>query len=327
MQITVIGLLLGVALLLVPIYFSQAYGLRLLGRTLSACAMMVAKFAVVGAVLYFLFLWNNIVANILFTIVAVVLTAAAVVVKTRLSLRHSFVPLLAGVAVAVVTVGAWMLFAVMTGNGALTSPRLIPVVGLLCGAILEILGKALTYYYMGLRNHNDMYYFMLGNGATRQQALFYFRKRAMERTVTHFLRLISSSMFGCVPFIMWGMLLSETEVVTAVAMQIVALAAMFTTALVALAVAMAVASRYSMDEYGRLKEGSDSNSSTNDDSVPNAPASASESATSASSVSSAPASSASSSASSQTSSASYSASGSSVSEESGREENDVNPVV
>ncbi len=322
MQITVIGLLLGVALLLVPIYFFQAYGLRLLGRTLSACAMMVAKFAVVGAVLYFLFLWNNIVANILFAIVAVVLTAAAVVVKARLSLRHSFVPLLAGVAVAVVTVGAWMLFAVMTGNGAFTSPRLIPVVGLLCGAILEILGKALTYY-MGLRNHNDMYYFMLGNGATRQQALFYFRKRAMERTVTHFLRLISSSMFGCVPFIMWGMLLSGTEVVTAVAMQIVALAAMFTTALVALAVALAVASRYSMDEYGRLKEGADSNSSTNDDSVPNAPASASESAASASSVSSAPLSSAS----SQTSSASYSASGSSVSEESGREENDVNPVV
>ena len=323
MQITVIGLLLGVALLLVPIYFFQAYGLRLLGRTLSACAMMVAKFAVVGAVLYFLFLWNDIVSNILFTIVAVVLTAAAVVVKARLSLRHSFVPLLAGVAVAVVTVGAWMLFAVMTGNGAFTSPRLIPVVGLLCGAILEILGKALTYYYMGLRNHNDMYYFMLGNGATRQQALFYFRKRAMERTVTHFLRLISSSMFGCVPFIMWGMLLSGTEVVTAVAMQIVALAAMFTTALVALAVALAVASRYSMDEYGQLKEGADSKSSTNDDSVPYAPAPASESAASASSVSSAPVSSAS----SQTSSASYSASGSSVSEESGREENDVTPVV
>ena len=146
MQITVIGLLLSVALLLVPIYFFQAYGLRLLGRTLSACAMMVAKFAVVGAVLYFLFLWNNIVANILFAIVAVVLTAAAVVVKARLSLRHSFVPLLAGVAVAVVTVGAWMLFAVMMGNGAFTSPRLIPVVGLLCGAILEILGKALTYF-------------------------------------------------------------------------------------------------------------------------------------------------------------------------------------
>ena len=225
-----------------------------------------------------------------------------------------------------------MLFAVMTGNGAFTSPRLIPVVGLLCGAILEILGKALTYYYMGLRNHNDMYYFMLGNGATRQQALFYSRKRAMERTVTHFLRLISSSMFGCVPFIMWGMLLSGTEVVTAVAMQIVALAAMFTTALVALAVVLAVASRYSMDEYGRLKEGADSNTSTNDDSVPYAPAPASESAASASSVSSAPVSSAPvSSVSSQTSSsasyAPYSVAGSSVSEESGREENDANPVV
>lgn len=326
MQITVLGLLLGVALLLVPVYFFQAYGLRLLGRTLSACAMMLAKFAVVGAVLYFLFLWNNIVANILFAIVAVVLTAAAVVLKARLSLRHSFVPLLAGVAVAVVTVGAWMLFAVMTGNGAFTSPRLIPVVGLLCGAILEILGKALTYY-MGLRNHNDMYYFMLGNGATRQQALFYFRKRAMERTVTHFLRLISSSMFGCVPFIMWGMLLSGTEVVTAVAMQIVALAAMFTTALVALAVVLAVASRYSMDEYGRLKEGADSNSSTNDDSVPYAPAPASESAASASSVSSAPVSSVSSQTSSSSSYAPSSVSGSSISEESGREENDANPVV
>ena len=196
----------------------------------------------------------------MFCVAVLVLTSAAVVVKAHLAMRYCFVPLLAGVVVAVVAVGAWLLFAVMMGNEAFASTRLIPVVGLLCGAILEIEGKALTYYYMGLRNHNEIYYYMLGNGATRQQALFYFRKRAMERTVTHFLRVISTSLIGAVPFIMWTMLLCGTDVLTAVAMQLVVVAAMFTTSLIALALTLAVASRYSMDEYGRLKDVVNNNS-------------------------------------------------------------------
>lgn len=254
MELSLLGIILGLVLFLVPIYFFQAYGLRLLGKAMASFVFMLAKIAVLGVALYFLFLLNSVVANVLFAIAIVAVSALAVSLQAHLSLRHHFVPLLAGMAVAVLTIGGWLLFGVMGGINALASSRLVPVVGLLCGGVLEIEGKAVTYYYMGLRNHSAMYYYMLGNGATRPQALFYFRKRAMERTASHFIRLVSASVFASVPFVLWTLLLGGVGVITAVAMQVVVIGAMFSASMVSVSVALAVASRYSMDGYGRLKD-------------------------------------------------------------------------
>ena len=254
MEISLLGLVLGLLLFLVPLYFFQAYGLRFSGKVVSAFLVMLAKFVVLGALLYGVYSCNSVVVSVLFCLLLVAVTAAVAVVRARVPLRHVLVPALAGVAVSVVLVGAWLLFAVLGGGSAAVSvARLVPVVGLVCGAVLEVEGKALAFYYMGLRNHNEMYDFFLANGATRYEALFYFRKRALESVALRWLSVVSVSLVATTPFVMWAMLLAGVGVLTAVSLQVVLAGASLCASMLSVATALAVASRYSMDGYGRLK--------------------------------------------------------------------------
>ena len=47
---------------------------------------------------------------------------------------------------------------------------------------MEVNYKALSVYYMGLKYHNQLYYYyLLGNGATHSEAVAYFVRRALEK--------------------------------------------------------------------------------------------------------------------------------------------------
>lgn len=252
METTVLGVILGLLLFIAPLYLFQAYALRFSGKMVKAVVTMLVKYGVLGGMLYALFLCDSLILSVVFCIAMIAATAIVTVAKAHISLRSRLVPVLAGAAVAVVTVGSWLLFAVMQLGTEVSVAQLVPVAGLICGAILEIEFQALSFYYMGLRNHNEMYSYFLANGATSHEALFYFRKRALERVATHWLSFMSASVLSSTPFVLWAMLLVGASVLTAVTMQIVLVGAAFCASMCSVAVALAVASRYSMDGYGRL---------------------------------------------------------------------------
>ena len=252
METTVLGVMLGLLLFIAPLYLFQAYALRFSGKMVKAVVTMLVKYGVLGGMLYALFLCDSLILSVVFCIAMIATTAIVTVAKAHISLRSGLMPVLAGAAVAVVIVGSWLLFAVMQLCTEVSVAQLVPVTGLICGAILEIESKALSFYYMGLRNHNEMYSYFLANGATSHEALFYFRKRALERVATHWLSFMSASVLSSTPFILWAMLLAGASVLTAVTMQIVLVGAAFCASMCSVAVALAVASRYSIDGYGRL---------------------------------------------------------------------------
>ena len=252
METTVLGVMLGLLLFIAPLYLFQAYALRFSGKMVKAVVTMLVKYGVLGGMLYALFLCDSLILSVVFCIAMIATTAIVTVAKAHISLRSGLMPVLAGAAVAVVIVGSWLLFAVMQLGTEVSVTQLVPVTGLICGAILEIESKALSFYYMGLRNHNEMYSYFLANGATSHEALFYFRKRALERVATHWLSFMSASVLSSTPFILWAMLLAGASVLTAVTMQIVLVGAAFCASMCSVAVALAVASRYFMDGYGRL---------------------------------------------------------------------------
>ena len=252
METTVLGVILGLLLFIAPLYLFQAYALRFSGKMVKAVVTMLVKYGVLGGMLYALFLCDSLILSVVFCIAMIAATAIVTMAKAHISLRSGLVPVLAGAAVAVVIVGSWLLFAVMQLGTEVSVAQLVPVAGLICGAILEIESQALSFYYMGLRNHNEMYSYFLANGATSHEALFYFRKRALERVATHWLSFMSASVLSSTPFVLWAMLLAGASVLTAVTMQIVLVGAAFCASMCSVAVALAVASRYSMDGYGRL---------------------------------------------------------------------------
>ena len=134
------------------------------------------------------------------------------------------------------------------------STRLLPLVALLCGGIMEINARALTFYNMGLQHHAHLYHYLLANGATPSDALFYFRKRAMERTALHGVSRMSLSVIASTPWVLWTLLLCQQSWVTAVVLQIALMVAAIAAALVSMSVSLYMAGRYMPDGYTLLHE-------------------------------------------------------------------------
>ena len=252
MEISIIRFCLGLLLVVVPLYVLHVFDTGLLRRALRSLAWMVASLAVLGLCLYFVFRLDHWAVNIAFVLLMVVVGAVSAMSRARLSVRRFFVPVAVGMLVAVVVVGCWVLMLVLGQKNPLESRFLVPVAGLLIGAMTRSNADALTIYYMGLRHHNQLYYHLTGNGATPGRALTWFVRRALQRVALPSLGRMATLMVCASPVVTWSLLLAGVSVVGAIALQMVLLVAGFCASVVSLLATLYVARRFSFDEYGRL---------------------------------------------------------------------------
>ena len=206
------------------------------------CLLLVGT-TMVGAV------WADVLASLLF----IIMSAIVVTRRAKLAMSVHLMPVLVGTAVSVALFTLYEVFIVMGSAAADVSTRLLPLVALLCGGIMEINARALTFYNMGLQHHAHLYHYLLANGATPSDALFYFRKRAMERTVLHGVSRMSLSVIASTPWVLWTLLLCQQSWVTAVVLQIALMVAAIAAALVSMAVSLYMAGRYMPDGYTLLQ--------------------------------------------------------------------------
>lgn len=248
--------LLGISLLLlaVPLYLLHIYKVRLLPRALRAILKMFIYLAVTGLCVKAVFAYSHWATTTLWILLMICLGASLSVSKGRLSQQRFFLPVLAGIVVAVGAVGAMTLLALKSLYAPFDLRCLVPVVGILTGTIIETNGRALSTYYAGLAHHNQLYYYMLGNGATHGQALEHFVHRALERAALPCISNMALQVVGVTPLVLWGMLLAGTDILTAFYVQILLLAAMFCTSVVSVVVTLLVARRFAFDAYLRLKQ-------------------------------------------------------------------------
>ncbi len=252
-QLSFVQIVLALLPALVPFFFIQLYGLRLMKKATAAFIGMLLKYAVVCLLLVGTAMaaavWVDVLASLLF----IIMSAIVVTRRAKLAMGVHFMPVLVGTAVSVALFTLYEVFIVMGSAAADVCTRLLPLVALLCGGIMEINARALTFYNMGLQHHAHLYHYLLANGATPSDALFYFRKRAMERTVLHGVSRMSLSVIASTPWVLWTLLLCQQSWVTAVVLQIALMVAAIAAALVSMAVSLYMAGRYMPDGYTLLQ--------------------------------------------------------------------------
>lgn len=252
-QLSFVQMVLALLPALVPFFFIQLYGLRLMKKATATFIGMLLKYAVVCLLLVGTAMVDAVWADVLASLLFIIMSAIVVTRRAKLAMGVHFMPVLVGTAVSVALFALYEVFIVMGSVAADVSTRLLPLVALLCGGIMEINARALTFYNMGLQHHAHLYHYLLANGATPSDALFYFRKRAMERTVLHGVSRMSLSVIASTPWVLWTLLLCQQSWVTAVALQIALMVAAIAAALVSMAVSLYMAGRYMPDGYTLLQ--------------------------------------------------------------------------
>lgn len=252
-QLSFVQMVLALLPALVPFFFIQLYGLRLMKKATAAFIGMLLKYAVVCLLLVGTAMAAAVWADVLASLLFIIMSAIVVTRRAKLAMGVHLMPVLVGTAVSVVLFTLYEVFIVMGSTAADVSTRLLPLVALLCGGIMEINARALTFYNMGLQHHAHLYHYLLANGATPSDALFYFRKRAMERTVLHGVSRMSLSVIASTPWVLWTLLLCQQSWATAVVLQIALMVAAIAAALVSMAVSLYMAGRYMPDGYTLLQ--------------------------------------------------------------------------
>lgn len=252
-QLSFVQMVLALLPALVPFFFIQLYGLRLMKKATAAFIGMLLKYAVVCLLLVGTAMAAAVWADVLASLLFIIMSAIVVTRRAKLAMGVHLMPVLVGTVVSVALFALYEVFIVMGSAAADVSTRLLPLVALLCGGIMEINARALTFYNMGLQHHAHLYHYLLANGATPSDALFYFRKRAMERTVLHGVSRMSLSVIASTPWVLWTLLLCQQSWVTAVVLQIALMVAAIAAALVSMAVSLYLAGRYMPDGYTLLQ--------------------------------------------------------------------------
>lgn len=252
-QLSFVQMVLALLPALVPFFIIQLYGMRLMKKATAAFVGMLLKYAVVCLLLVGTAVAGAVWADVLASLLFIIMSAIVVTRRAKLSMGVHLMPVLVGTAVSVVLFTLYEVFIVMGSAAADVSTRLLPLVALLCGGIMEVNARALTFYNMGLQHHAHLYHYLLANGATPSDALFYFRKRAMERTVLHGVSRMSLSVVASTPWVLWTLLLCHQSWATAVVLQIALMVAAIAAALVSMAVSLYLAGRYMPDGYTLLQ--------------------------------------------------------------------------
>lgn len=253
MNISVLGLVLGLLLIALPIYIIYAFDLRVMRRLLKSLAMMAVVVSAFGAVTALLITYNVLWVNVLVAVVLALLSSVVVVLRSGLRQRRLLLPVMAANVVPLLFVSLYVLLLVLSLKKPFDTRFFIPMLGLMVGMASGLIARALRAYYIGLEHHNELYYYLLGNGATHREAVRHFMRRGFQAALVPVMKQMSGMFLTTAPTLMLGLVMSGVGVWTAVILEVVVLLAVMVYALTTFWLAILLSRRYAFDEYERLR--------------------------------------------------------------------------
>ncbi len=253
-DISYIGLAVGLLLMAAPIWFFRMFGVRQIRSTLIAVARMVVQLFLIGLYLRYLFEWNSPWINILWVLLMVVVASLTASHRTRLRRRVVLLPLMAGLLGAALVVGLYFLVFVLRLPHPFDARYFIPIMGILMGNMLGVCVMGLNTFYDGLQRERQLYYYLLGNGATHLEAVMPFVRRAIERSFAPCIANMAVMGIVSLPGTMIGQILGGSAPGIAIKYQMMIIVITFSASMLALMTTLHLADRRSFDVHGRLRD-------------------------------------------------------------------------
>ena len=252
MTLSYLNLLLGLLLLVIPGFLIYTYDLQMLRKAVVAVVRMAVQIAAVCGCLWLLYRYDNIWLNLLWLIVLVVAAAFMLVSRTRLPSRVLMLPACVGMFVSVMAVSAYVLYAVLRPETPMHARWFIPVTGILMAHVLTTNIHGVRTYFDSLRQDSQPYYTLLGNGASRLQALAPYITRALRSLLVPTIANFSVMGLFVMPMLLSGLLLGGMSPVEAVVVFVVLVLSAVAASVLSLLLTLWLSDRKSFNRQGRL---------------------------------------------------------------------------
>lgn len=254
-DIKLIDLFLFGALLLLPIFVFHRW--RLVGlthATITSVLRMTAQLLLVGLYLKFLFEWNNIFLNLGWFLIMITVANISIVKGAGLKVSHLFRATQSSLMLAISAVCLLFMWVLVDPQPFLDARYLIPVAGMLLGNCLQGNIRALETFYSELRQQEAIYHSDLLLGATVQEAVQPFFRRAVRSSLTPIIGSMATLGIVSLPGMMTGQILGGALPLTAAKYQIAIMMAIFLAMVCAIGLNLRLSLTSAFDEFGLLKQ-------------------------------------------------------------------------
>lgn len=252
-DISYVGLVIGLLLMVVPLYFFNLYKVRLTKSTIVATVRMIVQLFLIGIYLKYLFIWNNPFINILWVIIMVLVASFTSISRTRLKAKYMFIPIAVGLFISAMVIALYFLIFVLQLKNPFESQYFIPIVGILMGNMLGVNVLSLSTYFGGLKRESQLYYYLLGNGATQQEALTPFISKAIHKAFTPCIANMAVMGIVAFPGTMIGQILGGSQPDVAIKYQMMIVVITFCASMLSLIITIRLANMKAFNKYGKLQ--------------------------------------------------------------------------
>ena len=254
LDISYFGLAVGLLLMAFPLYAFYYFRVGQVLSTLIATLRMVVQLSLIGIYLKYLFLWNNLWLNLLWVLVMVVVAALTITSRTRLRFLTIFFPLVSSLLASALVVGLYFLLPVLHLSHPFDARYFIPIMGILMGNMLGVNVMGLNTYYDCLQREQQLYYYLLGNGATHIEAVTPFVRQALEKSFAPCIGNMAVMGLVSLPGTMIGQILGGSSPDVAIKYQMMIIVITFVASMFSLLITLYLADRRSFDVSGSLRQ-------------------------------------------------------------------------
>lgn len=252
-DISIDSLLLGLLLMVIPVFFLWKYRTGLVYSTVSGLVRMVVQLFLVGLYLKYLFLWDNPLLNVAWVVIMVFVATETALTRTKLKRSVMMCPIVVGFTTGALLVGLYFLGIVLELDNVYSVQYFIPIFGILMGNMLSSNVIALNTFYSHIRRESTYYYYMLGNGATVSEAVAPFVKQALVRAFSPAIANMAVMGLVALPGTMIGQILGGSTPDVAIKYQMMIIVITISASMLSIAVTLALVKRMAFDRDGRMK--------------------------------------------------------------------------
>ncbi len=239
--------------LLVPLYINHRYQLELMKDMVSATIRMAVQLVLVGIYLEFVFQTNNLLLNLLWLGVMVVVGSNTIIAKAKLPAKLLFIPVLTGLLIGLTPLLLILTFFVIQPTPLYSAQYIIPLSGMLLGNSLSGNIVALQNLYDAFEQRKSEYEAAISLGASPQYASIPFVRVAMQKSLAPILASMATTGVVTLPGMMTGQILGGTSPMIAIKYQMIILIAIFVMMSISVTITLQLSLKKTLTKEGRVR--------------------------------------------------------------------------
>ncbi|MCL9782067.1 ABC transporter permease [Vibrio sp. S4M6] len=251
-NISWLQLLLFAITLLIPFIINFQYKLQLNREIVTSVVRMSVQLILVGIYLEYLFSINNFYVNAAWILLMVLIGSSAVISKSQLPKTRLFIPVFAGLFVALIPMLAILCFALVRPTPLYSAQYVIPLAGMLLGNSLSGNIVALQNLFTALEERSSEYEAAISLGAPISYATRPYIQSAMQKSLAPILASMTTTGLVTLPGMMTGQILSGTSPLLAIKYQLMIMIAIFVTMSVSITLSLRLSIWNAIDKGGKI---------------------------------------------------------------------------